>query len=134
MVGVNSFNLLTLPAANSFPFNPVLGISDFGPYPATMTRRNAFRGPGAWNGDVAASKTFALGERFNLEFRAEGFNIFNHHNMYVNGANLDAANFVGATQSLPIQVLGKKGGLGTLATGGNNDERRFGQLALRLHF
>jgi len=31
-------------------------------------------------------------------------------------------------------VLAKKGGLGTLATGGNHDERRFGQFALRLHF
>ena len=133
-VGVNSFNLLTLPAANSAPFNSVLGISDFGPFPVTMTHRNAFRGPGAWNGDVSASKTFAIGERLNLEFRAEAFNVFNHHNMYVNGGNLDAANFVAGNQSIPIQVLAKKGGLGTLATGGNHDERRFGQFALRLHF
>jgi hypothetical protein len=134
-VGVNSYNLLNLPAANETVFNPTLGISDFGPFPANMTHRNAFRGPGAWNGDLSASKSFPIGERFNLEFRAEGFNIFNHHNMYVNGANLDAANFVDAKNNpIPIQVLAKKGGLGTLATGGNHDERRFGQFALRLHF
>lgn len=134
-LGVNSFNLLTLPAANEAPFNPVLGISDFGPFPATMTHRNAFRGPGAWNTDASISKTFPVTERFNLEFRAEAFDLFNHHNMYVNGANLDAAAFVDPNNNpIPIQVLAKKGGLGTLATGGNHDERRFGQFALRLHF
>ena len=55
--------------------------------------------------------------------------------MYVNGANLDAANFLDASNSpTAIQVIAKKGGLGTLASGGNHDERRFGQFALRLHF
>src|SRR5262249_5847324 len=47
-VGVNSYNLLNLPAANTTPFNPALGISDFGPFPANMMPRNALRGPGAW--------------------------------------------------------------------------------------
>ena len=53
-----------------------------------MTRRNTFTGPGAWNSDIAASKRFAITERFGLEFRAEGFDIFNHHNYYVNETNL----------------------------------------------
>ena len=92
----NLFNLLNLPAATTFG-NPALdGISDFGPYPANMTARNAFRGPGAWNFDVALSKTFPITERFGLEFRAEGFNIFNHANMYVVASNADAGNFSGA--------------------------------------
>jgi hypothetical protein len=70
-----------------------------------------------------------------LEFRAEGFNVLNHHNFYVNGANLDVTNFLDASNNpAPIQVVAKKGGLGNLATGGNHDERRFGQLAVRLHF
>jgi hypothetical protein len=30
----------------------------------------------------------------------------------------------------PVLIEGKKGGLGTLATGGEDDERRFGQFAL----
>ena len=130
-VGVNSYNMLTLPAANSTVFNPVLGKSDFGPYPAAMTHRNAFRGPGAWTLDLSAAKNFKIREGLDLEFRAEGFNIFNHHNFFVNGANLEVKNFAAGA---PIQVLAKKGGLGTLATGGNHDERRFGQFALRLHF
>jgi hypothetical protein len=130
-IGSNNFNLLTLPAANSF--TGVLGISDFGPYPAAMTSRNQFYGPGAWSFDLALAKNFLLTERFSLEFRAEGFDILNHINMFVNGYNNDVANF-GAGE--PILVEGKKGGLGTAANGGgaNHDERRFGQFAVRLHF
>jgi outer membrane receptor for ferrienterochelin and colicin len=124
----NDFNILTLPKANNF--TGLLGISDFGPFPAAMTERNAFRGPGAWDFDLSLSKSFAVTERLKLEFRAEGFNIFNHHNMYVNGFDLDAVNFPGA----PVVVDGEKGGLGSLANGGNHDERRFGQFALRLLF
>ena len=128
----NLFNILNLPAANSFG-NPALdGISDFGPFPTNMTARNAFRGPGAWDFDVALSKTFPLTERVGLEFRAEGFNIFNHANMYVVSANADAGNF-GA--GVPIVIQGKKGGLGIGdSEGAQHDERRFGQFALRLHF
>lgn len=33
-----------------------------------------------------------------------------------------------------VLVEGKKDGLGILATGGEHDERRFGQFALRLTF
>ncbi len=128
----NNFNVLTLPVANETPFDPVLGISDFGPYPANMTGRNAFRGPGAWNFDAAITKDFTLTERFKLQFRAEGFNIFNHHNYYVNALTLDAANFAGQPN---ITVTALKGGLGTNnVTGVNHDERRFGQFALRLIF
>jgi hypothetical protein len=75
----------------------------------TRTSRNKFRGPGAWNFDTALTKQFNLTERLRLEFRAEGFNIFNHHNYYVNALNLDAANFTGG----PITVSTLKGGLGT---------------------
>jgi hypothetical protein len=130
-VGPNLYNGLTVPLPASVdPFNPVLGISDFGPYPANMTRRNAFRGPGAWNYDMAVDKVFPLRERMNLEFRAEGFDIFNHHNFYTNTTN--TAYFGGETAPLVVNLL--KGGLGTLATGGNHDERRFGQFALKFNF
>ena len=137
LVGPNDFTVLTLPPANSYPFDPNLtsasfptGISDFGPYPSNMTGRNAFRGPGAWNFDFALTKSFALTERFKLEFRAEGFDIFNHHNLYINALGLVAGNYSGG----PITVEALKGGLGSSAIGGNHDERRFGQFALRLLF
>jgi hypothetical protein len=126
--GANNFNLLTLPAANSF--TGLLGISDFGPYPSNMTTRNQFYGPGAWTFDLALSKTFTVTERVKMEFRAEGFDIFNHANMYFNGFTADAANFGGGA----VVITGKKGGLGSSANNGNHDERRFGQFALRAIF
>jgi len=127
-IGANNFDILTLPQA--FNYAGLLGISDFGPYPANMTARNAFRGPGAWNVDMSVMKNFRLTERFQLQFRAEAFDLFNHHNMYVNGFVADAALF----PNEPVLIEGKKGGLGAAANNGNHDERRFGQFALKLMF
>lgn len=131
LVAPNTFNALTIPVPASFvPLNSELGISDFGPFPSNMTRRNSFRGPGSWNTDFAVSKKFPVTERVNMEFRAEGFDIFNHHNYYVNTSDLLYA----APTTKPISVTLLKGGLGSLATGGNHDERRFGQFALKANF
>ena len=74
---------------SSVPFNSAIGISDFGPFPADMMRRNSLRGPGAWNFDASLHKTFPITERMGLEFGAEGINVFNHHNYYVNTTALD---------------------------------------------
>ena len=129
----NNFVLDTLPQALNFSNPAYGGISDFGPYPANMTHRNSFSGPGAWNVDLAVSKSFSIREGLNLEARAEGFNILNHANLYVNGPNNDVANF-GYTDANdnPVQpvIEGKKGGV----NGGANDERRFGQFALKVNF
>ena len=133
----NLFNVLNVPVpAVTGPLNPTLGLSDFGPYPADMTHRNAFRGPGAWNFDAAVQKTFKVTERVGLTFRAEGFDIFNHHNYYVNTSNLAYfSQGTGATLGTgTTDVTAEKGGLGSLALGGNHDERRFGQFALRVSF
>lgn len=125
------FTVMTLPVpASSAPLDPALGISDFGPYPKNMTRRNAFRGPGAWNADLAISKSFKLTERFGLRFRAEAFDVFNHHNLYIFLGDLG---YFGAPYA-PVTVSAYKGGLGSLALGGNHDERRFGQFSLSLTF
>jgi hypothetical protein len=129
--GVNTFNALSVPVPASFaPLNSELGISDFGPFPANMTGRNAFRGPGAWNSDLALSKSFKFTERVGMEFRVEGFDAFNHHNYYVNSTDL----YYDGPQTTPLEVTELKGGLGTLATGGNHDERRFGQFSMKLNF
>ena len=130
----NNFVIDTLPQALNYSNPAYGGISDFGPYPATMTKRNAFSGPGAWNVDLAVSKSFPIREGMALEARAEGFNILNHANLYVNGPNNDVANF-GYTDpqtGSPVQpvVEGKKGGV----NGGQYDERRFGQFAVKVTF
>jgi hypothetical protein len=129
-VGPNQFQVLNLPPPDeTAPFDPVLGISDFGPFPSNMTSRNNFRGPGAWSFDAAAAKKFKLTETVGLEFRAEGFDVLNHHNLYVNEAALSVA---GTSDSIP--VIAQKGGLNSIALGGNHDERRFGQFSLRVDF
>jgi hypothetical protein len=42
--------------------------------------RGRLTGPGFWNFDTSLAKRFAVTERVNMQFRAEGFNIFNHPN------------------------------------------------------
>lgn len=131
----NQFQVLTIPGANdTAPFNPILGIDDFGgPFPSSMTRRNAFRGPGAWNTDLAVGKSFSITEDVKLQLRAEGFDIFNHHNLYLNESALSVSNTPG-TIGAPWPVIALTGGLNSIALGGNHDERRFGQFSLRLTF
>jgi hypothetical protein len=133
-VGPNQFQINSIPGADDLaPFNPTLGISDFGPFPGNMTSRNAFVGPGAWNIDAAVAKNFRLTERVGMDFRAEGFDVLNHHNLYVNEAALSVSNTPG-TIGTPLPIIALKGGLNTIALGGNHDERRFGQFSLRLSF
>jgi len=132
--GSNTYVIGSLPAANSWGNPNLLGISDWGPWPSTMTARNAFRGPGMWNFDVALSKTFPIHEKLNMEFRAEGFNILNHHNLFLQESLNDVASnsiINSAGLSLP-QIVASKGGIGN--NGGANDERRFGQFALKINF
>ncbi len=59
-------------------------------------RRRFFYGPGISNFDMALAKNLRLSESKSLEFRLEGFNVFNHAQFYgpaaVNG-NISSANF-----------------------------------------
>jgi hypothetical protein len=127
--GSNSYVIGNLPAAVSFG-NPALGgISDWGPFPATMVARNSFRGPGAWTFDASVSKTFPIHEQINVEFRAEGFDLLNHHNLFIQQGLNDVAN-VGT--GVPVPITASKGGIGN--NNGANDERRFGQFALKINF
>ncbi len=71
--------------------NPKSGNSDWGPYPANMTKRDAFRGPGAWNVDFAISKRFLMGQSKAFQFRWEIYNLFNHANMFVNSGNAEVS-------------------------------------------
>jgi hypothetical protein len=122
----NLFYGLAIPATKAtVPYSNTLGISDFGPFPNDMMRRNSLRGPGAWNIDAALHKTFPIRERLGLEFGAEGINVLNHHNYYVNTTTLSGPGGF---------VEEERGGLGSTATGGNHDERRFGQFSLKLDF
>jgi hypothetical protein len=94
-----------------------------------MVARNSFRGPGAWTFDAAVSKIFPIHEQINLEFRAEGFDLLNHHNLFIQQGLNDVANVGGG---VPVPITASKGGIGN--NNGANDERRFGQFALKINF
>jgi hypothetical protein len=84
----DQFNWLDFTTAPIAEFtNPITGNSEFGPYPSNMTGRNIYPGPGSWNLDFGVHKKFFITERYNLEFRADMFDIFNHANMYLSGTN-----------------------------------------------
>ena len=134
-VAVSWGNSKLLPPSSADPTKPDLknypdGISDWGPWPSNMAHRNSFRGPGLWSFDVAVSKAFPIRENVNVEFRAEGFNILNHHNLFLQEALNDVASNSNSSGN-PL-IVGSKGGIGN--NGGANDERRFGQFALKLNF
>ena len=70
-------------------FTDQIGLSEFPPFPADMSKRNAFRRPGFWNADSALYKNFKVTERVSLQLRFEVYNIFNHANLYVSGGEAD---------------------------------------------
>jgi len=67
--------------------NPATGAITGGPWAKAAAGQfgnvgsNRFRGPGFWQSNLALFKRFRVTEGSNLEFRAEGFNIFNHVNL-----------------------------------------------------
>jgi hypothetical protein len=81
--------------ANEFEYLRVTGVSPVnlgafrsdngGPFPANMLQRNAFRGPGQWNVDLALMKRFFITERANIQLRVDAQNVFNTANAFVNG-------------------------------------------------
>jgi hypothetical protein len=83
-------------------------------------RRRYFHGPGINNWDFAVIKDTRITERFNLQFRGELFNLFNH------------------TQFLtPSGITGFSGGVATSASFGQVSGTlpgRIGQLSLKLNF
>ena len=90
----NEYKLLDLTplvaTAGSYT-NPLTETSDYGPYPSDMTKRDAFRGPGAWNVDFGFSKRFRFGSNYAAQVRFEVYNLFNHANMYVRADAADLA-------------------------------------------
>jgi hypothetical protein len=84
--------------------NPITGASDLGPYPSNMTSRNAFRGPGQWNLDASLAKAISIDDRFDLQFRAEMFNVFNHANLFIVGSEAD----IGSADAVVAKRLGRR--------------------------
>ncbi|MBA2340711.1 MAG: carboxypeptidase regulatory-like domain-containing protein [Pyrinomonadaceae bacterium] len=101
----NQFTYIDLTGQTArVPGNPVTGNYDFGPYPANMTTRNAFRSPGFYNIDLALYKRIRITEGTSLQLRAEVFNVLNHANLFVDysGADVSSSDFVPAQRGLPF--------------------------------
>ncbi len=94
-IDLNNQTSVALPSS---PTNIFPGENGF--LPSDMTARNAFRGPGTWNVDLALSKRFFFSERMNLQLRIDAQNVFNHANLFVNAAETDisASNIVSASK------------------------------------
>ena len=132
--GGNVFNYLSVPAPVSYA-DPLTHAGELPTcsspgvncrFPANMSHRNAFRGPGFWNWDMGVYKNFKVTERFTMQLRGEFFNILNHHNFYMQpGSQMD----VSANNGAPFIAQMKKGGLGN-----PTDERRNTQLAVKFIF
>jgi len=101
--------------------NPIVGISDFGPFPKNMLTRGYFYGPGAYTIDLGVYKTTKINERLSLQIRGEFFNLLNHSNMWLtlSDNDLSSTTTVHAQKGVPPV---------------NADERRNVQLALKLIF
>jgi outer membrane receptor protein involved in Fe transport len=140
--GGGYFNYITLPtdassypvgAANSLGTPNCTGLYHSG---CTYTQdgtaypvRNQFKGPGFWNSDIQFMKNFKFTERFQMQFRAEMYNIFNHHNQYIAGYGLDVSGFGAGGSAIQTE----KGGSGGVP-GGPNDEHRNVDLGLKITF
>jgi hypothetical protein len=70
---------------NDSAFNYAQGIVSAGPSPNFGL--NSFEGPWSGGVDVSVERAFTLGEFGKLMFRAQGFNILNHPNYYVQSGN-----------------------------------------------
>lgn len=84
--------------------NPRTGDSDFGPFPANMTGRDAFKTPGTWNIDLGMYKTLRFTEQKMLQLRLEAYNADNHANFSVNTGS--AYIFDGAGSTITGQYNG----------------------------
>jgi hypothetical protein len=90
--------------------------------------RRFFHGPGINNWDFAVLKNTQLTERFNLEFRAELFNIFNHA-QFVTPAGLLSFSCPVVTSNANCTQTTSSAGQVTAT-----QPPRIGQLALKLNF
>jgi hypothetical protein len=96
--GTDSYTLYNFAnIATGAYINPKTGDSDFGPFPANMTGRDAFRTPGTWNLDLGIYKNVKFSESRYLQLRLEAYNAVNHANFSVNTGSAYIIDGAGST-------------------------------------
>ncbi len=112
----NRYKYIDLSGLTPGEFVDSQGLNEFPPFPANMSKRNQFRGPGFWNLDAGLYKNFRITERVGFQFRFEAYNVFNHANLYIIGVESEVnSGFVpacfgcsGLTQDRRnVQIAGK---------------------------
>ena len=91
--------------------------------------RNLLRGPGTWQIDLGAAKTFPLWERAWLQFRSEFYNIFNHPQLGQPQAAFNPGNTNGFGSIITTENLS----VSPITPVGSGTPREV-QFALRLEF
>ncbi|MCL4853833.1 MAG: hypothetical protein KJZ78_20945, partial [Bryobacteraceae bacterium] len=69
--------------------------------------RNTMRGPGVVNLDLSLFRKFRLTEKFNLQFRAESFNLTNTPHFANPNANANSSNFGMILATQTADALGR---------------------------
>jgi len=82
---------------SAFQAGPVGTFGDVG--------RDTILGPGAWNFDVALSRSFRLTERQHIDFRAEAFNLLNHARFGNPGTAMNSATYGQITTALDPRIM-----------------------------
>ena len=84
------------------PGNPYYDPSAWAPISEVRygnTGRNSIRGPGLWNIDLGLFRRFPIGDRVNLEFRAEAFNLTNTPHWNNPNSNSNSGGFMNITST-----------------------------------
>ena len=89
--------------------------------------RDAVRGPGFWRWDASIFKNFAVTERLNVQFKAEGYNMTNTARFANPGANASAP-----TRDAAGNILNANNFM-SITSADRNQDRQF-RLGLRLQF
>jgi len=96
----------------AYASNPALGYGN--------VIKGSFTGPRYTDWDTSLHRVFKITERFNMQFRAEYFNVVNHTNFGDPGTSLSSSSFGRIT--------------GTTSNNGFVNDPRIAQLALKLNF
>ncbi|MFZ0908931.1 MAG: carboxypeptidase regulatory-like domain-containing protein [Candidatus Acidiferrales bacterium] len=107
-----TYESLTSTAIQVFCPNGLNSIIDFGPSATCIPvgqdgnlGRNVFRGPAFKDVDLGLFKNTKVGERLNIQFRAEAFNLFNRVNLYNPVSNMGSSQFGESTAAFPSRQI-----------------------------
>jgi hypothetical protein len=130
----NEYNYSPLPAATANNYvDPIVGVDDFptitsaGSHQVVGMGKDQYYDPVNWNLDLEGLKNFRIGERYNLQLRAEFYNVLNHHNLYANAFD---SYYAGTGDQEVFALKGTQNGYSQSSA----DERRNVQLALKFVF